>query len=249
MSTVKQLAVICFGILFAVGCRGNQSSSPTVTPTLVRTPILIDVVYYVEGVQPIPTTLPTKPSKETPTVQQVIVSKTPSPTDSSTATQTPTFTATPTASQPPIPITSTVTSTVLTSTPTPPGTITLVEPPFQAVLTGARSGKLPAEFKWKWDGQGAEDCTLPDNQGFEVRIGPTTNGPMQIIGHVEMQIYIKCNPGGDGIFQYKIAHVGDISAVQNTESGAGQFAWDVTYIQIDPYQILSISPSSIFEVP
>jgi hypothetical protein len=107
-------------------------------------------------------------------------------------------------------------------------------------------GAGEAEFSWTWSG--AAGCDPPPvGFGFEVRIWPNRPdfGPLGVDDAKQLQDKIFCDPQ-TGRRSFKLGFLSNTPAVQI--QGAGSFAWDVAFIQMEPHTPLYASPPRIFEI-
>lgn len=147
------------------------------------------------------------------------------------------------------------TTPTLTPTPTPPhvalppaqggGVISLELPQDNHVLP---QGTNLLEFKWRWSLSSA--CELPPpGYGFELRIWPDRpdSGPLGAMGDARTrQKDVFCDPSSH-VFSYLVTDLKKTPAVE--AAGAGRFRWDVVLIQLEPYVVVNLSPSYVFELP
>lgn len=167
----------------------------------------------------------------------------------------PTATPVPAISQPeaaPAVLTTTTTATQ-TSTVTkpaaplqnsvPPAPIALLEPVQEFVL---QPGINELEFKWRWTT--AQSCQAPKGFGYELRIWPAVSGygPLGVIDAVANQAKFFCDTNSN-VVSYRVDNLKGTPGVSAV--GAGNFLWDVVYIQLDPYTVVSSSGPHLFKIP
>lgn len=89
------------------------------------------------------------------------------------------------------------------------------------------------EFKWKWrENKGCEQP--PDGYAFEIRIWRNNDSasPMGAMDAQAQKQNITCDPGS-GIRTFTIGRVKSVPGVEGLKSG--RFRWDVTLVQLNPY--------------
>jgi len=210
-------------------------------------------VPFLSSSSPVPT--PTQTDTATPTPpSQVAVNVTvvyPSP----TATDTPTVTITPTPSPlptdpPPPPPTDTPTSTPtvtpaqiavvsVSSSPQVPPTATpefvgeiLLEEPIHNLLMPVKVRDF--EFKWYWTGR--NDCILPTEYAFEVRIWPPAGSPMAAMDAIAERDKIYCDPVS-GLWSYTVPNLKDAPgpmSVAVETAATGPYLWNVALMRTYP---------------
>jgi len=253
--------------LLLVGCTYNPfASAPparltaTVTPTVAGLVIRLNVTVLAPTAPVPPTATPSPTTTQTPTPTHTATSSpTFTPTATPPPTSTPTFrpTATPTLTTLPVsplqtPETPVLTATLPLTAPDPDvlvlssgggsGAIRLVDLPDEATLP---ADVQRVEFKWVW--QEATCDPLPDGYGFEIRVWPERPGFIPLgVNDAAKPEEITCEPKG-GTRRYE---VGDLRAAPGVEAvNGGRFRWEVVLVQLDPYQVLDVSPSRAFELP
>lgn len=125
----------------------------------------------------------------------------------------------------------------------PPAPIALLEPVQEFVL---QPGINELEFKWRWTT--AQSCQAPEGFGYELRIWPAVSGygPMGVIDAVASQDKFYCDTNSN-VVSYRVDNLKGTPGVSAV--GAGKFLWDVVYIQLDPYTVMSSSGPQLFELP
>ncbi len=187
----------------------------------------------------------------------------PSPTVTSTPTQTPTPPPTPIPTDTPLP-TETPTETPVpppptaiplpTGTPAPPtetpvylGEILLESPQHELLMPVTVTD---FEFKWRWTGR--EDCTLPPDYAFELRIWPPGGSPLAAMNALAERDKVYCDPVGR-VYSYRVGNIKDTAgpmSVAVQTAATGPFLWDVALLQTYPalQPVLTASPRS-FVIP
>lgn len=252
LKTKRLGLIILWPILLSLACAGGWPlAGPASTPTPAGMVINIEVtiVSAVETITPTATFAPLVPPTPA-SIPTLVPVETATPTQTLPPTETPTPEPTPTpigqpvspADTPILPPTSVAASpltTTLVTSPTLTQTIPTTGTAFGVIaLIEPQSGlNLPAnvgglELKWQWSG--ANGCRVPENYGFEVRIWPavTGYGPLGVMDAVKEQKDVFCDPE-TGIFKYQVVNLKSTPGVKAT--GAGNFLWDVAYVQLKPY--------------
>lgn len=118
------------------------------------------------------------------------------------------------------------------------------------------------EFKWQWHGEEVRSCQLDDNFGFELRLWPDLTNPYvpaaqrsntQPLGAFDARseqakISSSCDPQ-TGTRRYLLTNLNSAPGVA-LAGGAGQFFWDVAYVQLKPYYtVLAVSMPNDFFIP
>ncbi len=265
---IKQLCLIGLSILFGLACGTTDLSqilpataAPTATPTL--TGIEIKVIAAggsassVDDPQPSSTPIPLYSSTRiaTPSPPVVII-----PTD--TPSFPPTVTPSPTLAQPISSADSSATPTIApTQTeviagedpdappdPTPGSPIKLIEIPDKIVLLAEPD---PVEFKWVWKTEETLCQSLPEDQGFDIRIwpdAPDAAGPLGAVKIITIQEDIQCDEKS-GTRMFKVEDLRSSPGVQEA-NGAGQFRWNVALIDLtSPFDQHAVSESRTFQLP
>ncbi|MCL4298059.1 MAG: hypothetical protein KJ077_20115 [Anaerolineae bacterium] len=136
-----------------------------------------------------------------------------------------------------------------------------------ALLDPQPGFNLPAklnqlEFKWQWHGPEVRPCHLDDNFGFELRLWPDLSNPylpaaqrgnIQPLGAFDAlaeqaKITDSCDPE-TGTRRYLLTNLNSAPGVA-LAGGAGQFLWDVAYVQLKPYYtVLAVSVPNDFFIP
>lgn len=148
----------------------------------------------------------------------------------------------PVAAAPAVSQTLTATNT-LTQTAPAAAPIILLEP-FEAF--NLQPGINELEFKWRW--AEPKSCQPPDGFGYELRIWPAISGygPMGVTDAVANQADFFCDPKSN-VVSYRVNNLKGTPGV--AAIGAGQFLWDIAYIQLEPYSVVQVSGPRLFAVP
>lgn len=103
------------------------------------------------------------------------------------------------------------------------------------------------EFQWKWDAK--PQCGAPPNAyGFLIQIWRKDDGtPLGAMDAATDRLYIFCNPD-TGIYNYKLNDLRDAPGVGRRELGVGKFYWNVAYVELNPFKIISQSAPNTFEI-
>jgi len=211
--------------LFVFISRNTLSSVATTTPTPTITP---------EAVAETPTSLAGViiVASLTPTVIDTSVneaSDTAAAAQLPTATRIPTNTPTPQVLAPPRPPTAVIVD----------GAIELITPADNIQLTSDT-----VEFTWKWH-QNKGCQPPPEGYAFEIRVWFDSNSaaPMGAMDAKLEKPNIRCDPN-TGTHAFTIGKVRDVPGARGLQGG--RFRWDVTLVQLDPYQPIVITPYRIF---
>ncbi|MCP4359477.1 MAG: hypothetical protein GY796_15820 [Chloroflexi bacterium] len=130
--------------------------------------------------------------------------------------------------------------------PTPGSPIKLIEIPDKIILP-AEPG--PVEFKWVWKTEEILCQSLPEDQGFDIRIWPDASGtgPLGATGIIKIQADIVCDEKS-GTRMFKVEDLRTSPGVQETD-GAGQFRWNVALIDLtSPFNQHAVSESRTFQL-
>jgi hypothetical protein len=106
------------------------------------------------------------------------------------------------------------------------------------------------EVKWLWQGDARlARCEAVDGFGFEVRIWPARDGfgplgAMDAAKNAE-DSFLGCDYE-NGIRRYLVTYLKDKPGVKPV--GAGKFLWDVTLVQLKPYQPIITTTPRIIEI-
>ncbi|MCB0153282.1 MAG: hypothetical protein KDF65_00700 [Anaerolineae bacterium] len=269
MKPAKTLVPLLF-ILSSLACNSGISLPFIAATTATPAPVIdfaVTIVY--------PTATPAPVFVEsTPVVTAVLTATVPlSSTDSSIQTQTVTGTVTITATAPAEPadaftpnslpvatpaavLTEPVTAapaitetTIVTATNTLTQTTPAAAPiillePFEAF--NLQPGINELEFKWRW--AAPKSCQPPDGFGYELRIWPAISGygPMGVTDAVANQPDFFCDPKSN-VVSYRVTNLKGTPGLVAVE--AGQFLWDIAYIQLEPYSVVQVSGPRLFSVP
>ena len=229
-------------VLVLLACSGGLSLPWQATPTPPALVVNLEVTVIqatataTPTVTPSPTTPPTLTLTPTPLLEMTV-----SPTQEPLP-PTPIFTpiGAPPGSNP-------VSAPLTKTTAITPGLdwqasgISLLEPADGLVLPPEIG---PAEFKWMW-GKSCEP--LPEGQGFEVRIWPERPGagPMGAMDAAANQADVACEPKS-GTRSYRVGQLRDAPGI--SAGGSGRFRWDVALVQLEPYTVLAVSGSRVFDL-
>lgn len=143
-------------------------------------------------------------------------------------------------------------------TPDPPTATSTTLGDIENVYTGlslvspAPGMKFPAnietvEFQWKWEVK--PQCGAPRNDhGFLVQVWrQDSDSPMGVFDAVKDRRYIPCSPE-TGIYSYRLNNLKDAPGVGRGEPGVGPFYWNVAYVQLNPFKVISQSAPNAFEI-
>lgn len=106
------------------------------------------------------------------------------------------------------------------------------------------------EFKWRWTGR--NDCHLPNEYAFEVRIWPPGGSPMAAMNALAERDKVYCDPVSL-LYSYTVPSVkrapGPMSVAVQT-AATGPFLWDVALVKLYPAiePVVTASPRT-FTIP
>lgn len=192
-----------------------------------------------------------------PTVLAVTLTASSTPTPTASPSTTPTLRPTLT----PVAVAISPTPTLYTPpliTPAPPPAGLTAEGEVENVFTGltlvspSPEMKFPVniqavEFQWKWHTK--PQCGAPPNAyGFLVQVWRKEGGTsIGVMDAAKDRRFIFCNPD-TGIYNYRLNDLRNAPGVGRRELGVGEFYWNVAYVQLNPFKIISQSEPNSFEI-
>ena len=253
------LLVVALPLLACASITGSQTSTPTPTPEEVGIAIQVNVtlVSYGPTASPEPEATPTPSPTILPLapVTPLIATSTNEP--EPTVTNRPVVASMNTPASSPISQDDSTDAAFLPETEVQEvytgeisGLINQIDPA-PAFLVGADEGQL--EFKWRWLGDEARPCQLLDGYGFDLRIWPSVENknlseaqrqsmrPLGVTDAVADQDMFSdsCDPD-TSTYRFFVNGLQSTPGVR-VANGAGKFLWDIAYIRLEPYQVVSVS--------